>query len=249
MSLSRQPGNHKTRGIPSFVPFDEEWQLNWFNLICSWKHTKLVPQKLIRVFDLMLSNTSSERCRWWSLIDGVRSRKSLWSLPSFANGMDSMASAHWWTCLVMFSLFLNRPPHPFFSQCLEVAETYISLSVFLIVVFLYGFSFSSLFFFFFTCTKHTIDPTSIQTNKSTRTRTRAPQTLYFRFTFSKDLHTSVVMLCDFYFSRSTHFLFIKLIYKRYFTILQVAAENWKKAYIIFHFCTVLYNTITLNTVL
>lgn len=26
-----------------------------------------------------------------------------------ANGMDSMASAHWWTCLVMFSLFLNRP--------------------------------------------------------------------------------------------------------------------------------------------
>lgn len=107
----------------------------------------------------------------------------------------------------------------------------------------------SFFSFFFTCTKHTIDPTSIQTNKSTRTRTRAPQTLYFRFTFSKDLHTSVVMLSDFYFSRSTHFLFRKLIYKRYFTILQVAAENWKKAYIIFHFCTVLYNTITLNTVL
>ncbi len=34
--------------------------------------------------------------------------------------------------------FPQPPPHPFFSQCLEVAETYISLSVFLIVVFLYG---------------------------------------------------------------------------------------------------------------
>ncbi len=32
--------------------------------------------------------------------------------------------------------FPQPPPHPFFSQCLEVAETYISLSVFLIVVFL-----------------------------------------------------------------------------------------------------------------
>lgn len=43
ISLSRQPGNHKTRGIPAFVPFDEEWQLNRFNLMCSWKHTKLGP--------------------------------------------------------------------------------------------------------------------------------------------------------------------------------------------------------------
>lgn len=60
-----------------------------------------------------------------------------------------------------------------------------------------------LFFFFFICTKHTIDPTSIQTNKSTRTRTRALQTLYFRFTFSKDSHTSVVMLSDFYFTFDT----------------------------------------------
>lgn len=46
---------------------------------------------------------------WRALTDGVRSRKSPWALPSSANGMDSMASGHWWTCLVMFSLFLNRP--------------------------------------------------------------------------------------------------------------------------------------------
>lgn len=48
--------------------------------------------------------------RWWALTDGARCRKSQWALPSLASGTDSMASGHWWTRLVMFSLFLNRPP-------------------------------------------------------------------------------------------------------------------------------------------
>lgn len=64
-----------------------------------------------------------------------------------------------------------------------------------------------MFFFFFSPTKHTIDPTSNQTNKSTRTRTRAlhpEQTLYFRLTFSKDLYPNMVMLSDFLFHVLTH---------------------------------------------
>lgn len=121
--LSRQPGNRKTRGIPAVE-----------NLICWWKYTKLVPQSRRVVFDLICTIVLHFIRN--DIADGHwQSRKSLQPLPSFANGMDSMASAHWWTCLVMFSLFLNRPPHPFLSQCLEVAETCISLSVFLIAPF------------------------------------------------------------------------------------------------------------------
>lgn len=60
-------------------------------------------------------------------------------------------------------------------------------------------------FFLFTCTKYTIDPTLIQTNKSTRTRTRALQTLSFRLTFSKDLHTQAQSCC------LAHLLFTKCV--------------------------------------
>lgn len=57
-------------------------------------------------------------------------------------------------------------------------------------------------FFFSTCTKYTIDPTSVQTNKSTRTRTRALQTLNFRFTFQR-ICTHKQLCCP------THLLFTK----------------------------------------
>lgn len=89
--------------------------------------------------------------------------------------------------------FPHPPPHPFFSQCLEAAETYISLSVFLIVVFLYGLS-----FFLDLLTKNTIDPTSNQTNKSTRTRARTLETFHFRLTFSKGLYPNMVMPSEFF---------------------------------------------------
>lgn len=51
-----------------------------------------------------------QRCCWCSLMGSQGNRKSPESSASFANGMDSMASSHWWTCFVMFSLFLNHPP-------------------------------------------------------------------------------------------------------------------------------------------
>lgn len=129
---------------------------------------------------------------------GVRCRKSQWALPSLANGTDPMASGHWWTRLVMFSLFLNRPPHPFFSQCLEVAETYISLSVFLIVVFLYGFSFFSLSLSLFLQSTQLIRPPSeqIKAQGHATSSLHPKQTCYFRLIFSKELHQNTHMLFD-----------------------------------------------------
>lgn len=111
-------------------------------------------------FDARLSGSS--RGRSLMAADRDISRKSQRSWPQQTT---TMPSTRLQTCLVMFSLFLSRPPHPFLSQCLEAAETRISLAVFSIV-FLYG-------FFPFFQAKHTIDLTSIQTYKSTRTCTRA----------------------------------------------------------------------------
>ena len=117
--LSRQPGNHITRGESPLL-FGLNWRWQFYSLVkihkncvCSLREN---DRRFVGVFNRTLSGTSSASLSrmgslggWRALTDGVWSRKSPWALPSSANGMDSMASGHWWTCLVMFSLFLNRP--------------------------------------------------------------------------------------------------------------------------------------------
>lgn len=127
--LYRHPETHIT-GESSF------WQL--VSSCKTWSPDPNTPPSLLFLFIceivtpvcLSLTEQRVTSGRW-------QKQESLWAaLPSLANGTDWMASVHWWTRLVMFSLFLGHPPHPFLSQCLEVAETYIALSVFSLVVFL-----------------------------------------------------------------------------------------------------------------
>lgn len=92
-----------TRGIPVYS------RLTGFKkrVICSWTLHKYFFFCSCRSSKLQIRQ---QRCCWCSLMGSQGNRKSPESSPSFANGMDSMASSHWWTCFVMFSLFLNRPP-------------------------------------------------------------------------------------------------------------------------------------------
>lgn len=167
MVLSRQPGNHKTRGSSSF---EKCRRFIWdFILMLNINNSAFYQNR---------ASGSLMGIDRWGKMQEVTMSVAQSCQRDRLNGFRPLVNP--------FSNVLTFPQPPPSSVLLTMPGS--SLDLHLLLCFLNR-CVPLWFFLFFFFSKHTIDLSSIQTNKSTRAHTntqRPMQTSYFRFTFSKD---------------------------------------------------------------